>query len=187
MGMISSLAGESHGLAVGRAMVIQPEGTQEPSFMDSSVNDPFDLQRFVSAQSPVIETVKAELSAGFKRSHWMWFVFPQLSGLGKSATSRRYALSGLAEARAYLAHPKLGERLRECTRLVLAIRGRTAQQIFGQVDACKFHSSMTLFSLASPTDPLFAEALARYHGGRLDQETLVRLDGSGEIPERPEA
>lgn len=155
--------------------------------MNTNLNDPFDLQRFVRAQNPVIETVKAELTAGLKRSHWMWFVFPQLAGLGKSATSRRYALSGLSEARAYLAHPVLGERLHEFTRLVLAVRGRTTQEIFGQVDACKFHSSMTLFSLASPTDPLFVEALARYHGGRLDEETMARLDGSWEAPERPKA
>lgn len=149
--------------------------------MDAHENDPFDLQRFVRTQRPVIETVKAELRAGLKRSHWMWFVFPQIEGLGKSTMARRYALSGLAEARAYLAHPELGERLRECTRLVLAVQGRTAPEIFGPVDACKFRSSMTLFSLAAPDEPLFTEALDRYHGGRIDRETLARLEG-GQVP-----
>ena len=111
--------------------------------------DPFNLDRFVQAQDPVLAQVRAELWAGHKRTHWMWFVFPQLAGLGRSDTARYYALASLEEARAYLAHPLLGPRLIECTNLVNAVEGRSAHQIFGSPDDLKFHSSMTLFASRS--------------------------------------
>src|SRR6185436_370850 len=113
-------------------------------------DDPFDLQRFVAAQQPVIDDVLEELASGCKRSHWMWFVFHQIAGLGHSAMAQRYAISSLAEAAAYASHPVLGERLRECTRRVLAVEGRSAREIFGAIDAQKLHSSMTLFAMAQP-------------------------------------
>ena len=138
-------------------------------------NDPYDLLRFVAAQASVMDSVRAELAAGCKRSHWMWFIFPQLAGLGRSATARHYALSGLAEARAYLAHPLLGPRLRECAGLVAATEGRTVQQIFGAPDDLKFHSSMTLFAAAAPGPGVFADCLHRYFGDRTDAATLVLL------------
>ena len=134
----------------------------------------FDLDRFVAAQDPVYARVCAELAAGAKASHWMWFVFPQLRGLGRSATADHFGIAGRAEAEAYLRHPVLGERLRECTRLVLAVRGRNATGIFGTPDDMKFHSSMTLFAEVSD-EPLFAEALARYFGCRRDARTLQML------------
>ena len=134
----------------------------------------FDLDRFVAAQEPVYARVRAELAAGAKTSHWMWFVFPQLRGLGRSATAQHFGIEKRAEAEAYLRHPVLGERLRECTRLVLAVRGRDATGIFGTPDDMKLHSSMTLF--AEVTDePLFAEARERYFGGRRDARTLQLL------------
>ena len=134
----------------------------------------FDLDRFVAAQEPVYARVRAELAAGAKTSHWMWFVFPQLRGLGRSATAQHFGIENRVEAEAYLRHPVLGERLRECTRLVLAVRGRDATGIFGTPDDMKLHSSMTLF--AEVTDePLFAEALERYFGGRRDARTLQLL------------
>ena len=114
------------------------------------MSDPFGLQRFVDAQAPVYEAVRSELKAGRKQSHWMWFVFPQIAGLGTSPTAVRYALSSLDEARAYLAHPVLGERLRECAGLVLGVEGRSALQIFGSIDATKFRSCLTLFEAAAP-------------------------------------
>jgi uncharacterized protein (DUF1810 family) len=132
------------------------------------------LQRFIDAQARVIDRVRAELKAGAKTSHWIWFVFPQVKGLGYSETARRYAISDLADARAYLAHPVLGSRLRECTRLVLALTGKTAHDIFGTPDDLKFRSSMTLFSRASP-ELLFRQALEQYFGGEEDPETLKRL------------
>jgi uncharacterized protein (DUF1810 family) len=128
------------------------------------MDDPFDLQRFVDAQAPVIDRVLAELAAGAKTSHWMWFVFPQLRGLGRSAMSQRYGISSLDEARALLAHPLLGPRLRECTRLVLAVRGRRLEQILPPPDDLKFRSSMALFAQAAPQDPLFEEANSRQFG-----------------------
>lgn len=130
------------------------------------------LQRFVDAQAPVIDTVIAELAAGKKRSHWMWFVFPQLETLGRSSTAKFYGLADLDEARAYLAHPVLGERLRACTRAVLAHRGRSAHAIFGTPDDLKFRSCMTLFGLAAPGEPLFGDALAAFYGGEPDAATL---------------
>lgn len=133
------------------------------------------LERFVAAQDPVWPSVLAELAGGSKRSHWMWFVFPQLAGLGQSAMAVRYALSGLAEARAYRADPLLGARLRQATGLVLGHAGRPAETIFGGIDAVKFRSSMTLFHAADPADPVFAEALAAFFGGVADPRTLALL------------
>ena len=137
--------------------------------------DPFDLRRFLDAQERVIGTVLAELRDGRKRSHWMWFVFPQIAGLGSSATTRRYAIASLDEARAYLAHDTLGARLVACTRLVDAVRGRSIEQILGRPDDLKFRSSMTLFARADPAAAIFRDALVRYHGGAEDPATLERL------------
>ncbi|TCZ65387.1 DUF1810 domain-containing protein [Roseicella aquatilis] len=134
-----------------------------------------DLHRFVEAQAPVMGQVLAELRAGRKRSHWMWFVFPQLRGLGQSAMAQRYGIASLAEARAYLAHPVLGPRLEECTALVLAVQGRSAEAILGGVDAMKFRSCMTLFAAARPGETPFRAALATYHGGVPDPRTLDLL------------
>ncbi len=136
-----------------------------------------DLERFVRAQEPVIGQVRAELEAGRKTSHWMWFVFPQLAGLGASERAQFYALASIDEARAYLAHPELGPRLLECTGLVNgAAAGRTAHQLFGRPDDLKFHSSMTLFALAGPSEPVFEAALQRFFAGRPDKRTLELLD-----------
>lgn len=137
--------------------------------------DPFDLQRFVDAQDPVYARVIAELRAGLKQSHWMWFVFPQIAGLGRSAMAERYAIRSLDEAKAYLARPVLGGRLRECAKLVLAVNGRSVRDIFGAPDDLKFHSSMTLFAHAAPDDPLFSKALEKYFGGKEDAATIERL------------
>lgn len=134
----------------------------------------FDLDRFVAAQDPVFAAVQDELRAGQKRTHWMWFVFPQIEGLGSSPTARRYAIVSLEEARALLAHPILGARLKECTELVLQVDGKTARQIFGQPDDMKFRSSMTLFARAGD-DPVYAEAIRKYFGGEFDPLTLARL------------
>jgi len=137
-------------------------------------SDPYGLQRFVDAQARVHDSVRAELREGCKRSHWMWFVFPQLEGLGGSPMARRYAIRSLAEARAYLAHPVLGARLLECTRLVNALRGRHIEDIFGYPDDLKFRSSMTLFAHAGGGDE-FQDALQRHFGGAADPLTLERL------------
>jgi len=141
----------------------------------SETSDPYDLQRFVDAQSRCYADAVAELRAGAKATHWMWFVFPQLRGLGSSAMSERFGIGSKAEAMAYLEHPILGERLRECVELVLAVNGRTARQIFGTPDDLKLHSSMTLFACAAPTERLFAATIDKYYGGELEQRTLVRL------------
>lgn len=138
-------------------------------------DDPFDLQRFVAAQAPVYERVRAELSHGRKQSHWMWFVFPQIAGLGHSAMAQRYAISSLAEAEAYLRHPVLGARLRECTGLVVAVEGKSAHEILGSPDDMKFHSCMTLFTRAAPHEDLFDAALEKYFDGRDDAQTLARI------------
>lgn len=137
--------------------------------------DPFDLDRFVQAQAPVIDQVRRELAAGQKRSHWMWFVFPQLRGLGHSAMAQRYGIASLAEARAYLAHPVLGPRLRDCAALMNAVPGRSAHDILGSPDDMKFQSSMTLFALAAPAEPAFAAVLDRFYGGTRDARTLAAL------------
>ncbi|WP_256807977.1 MULTISPECIES: DUF1810 domain-containing protein [unclassified Bradyrhizobium] len=138
------------------------------------MTDAFDLKRFVRAQDPVYRDVQGELTRGRKQSHWMWFVFPQLAGLGFSAMSQRYAIASRAEAKAYLAHPVLGPRLIECTRLVLAVEGRTINAILGAPDDAKFRSSMTLFGAVSD-QPVFDEALARCFSGEPDQATLDLL------------
>ncbi len=137
--------------------------------------DPHELARFVDAQQGVQEAALAELRAGRKRGHWMWFVFPQLVGLGQSEMSRRYAIRSLEEARAYLAHPVLGPRLRECVAAVLAAEGRTAEEIFGYPDVLKFRSSLTLFARAAPGEAVFRDALAKYYPAGPDRETLRLL------------
>jgi uncharacterized protein (DUF1810 family) len=137
----------------------------------------FDLGRFVAAQGPVILQVLRELRAGKKSSHWMWFVFPQLAGLGHSPMAQRYAIVSLDEARAYLAHSLLGPRLLECTRLVSAVNGRSINEILGSPDDLKFRSSMTLFARAAPDEPAFREALSRYFGGAEDPRTIDLLGG----------
>jgi uncharacterized protein (DUF1810 family) len=135
----------------------------------------FDLDRFVAAQAEIYGQVLAELRAGRKQSHWMWFVFPQIAGLGRSATATHYAITSLDEARAYFEHPALGARLRECTALVLDVDTRSAHDIFGSPDDRKFHSSMTLFAQAAPSEPLFDRALEKYFDGRPDTATLALL------------
>jgi uncharacterized protein (DUF1810 family) len=137
-------------------------------------NGPYDLQRFVDAQNPVIDQVRAELSAGQKRTHWVWFIFPQIRGLGSSLMARRYAILSPKEAAAYLRHPVLGPRLRECTELVMRVEGRSAAEIFGYPDDLKFRSSMTLFAQVAD-DRLFAEAIAKFYPAGPDPATLVRL------------
>jgi uncharacterized protein (DUF1810 family) len=139
------------------------------------MDDPFNLQRFVDAQDGVFDRVCSELRAGRKRSHWMWYIFPQISGLGSSATAQKFAISSMAEAKAYLAHPLLGPRLRGCTELVNAIEGRSIDDVFGYPDHLKFHSSMTLFARAAPLDPVFQAALQKFFGGQEDPATLGRL------------
>ena len=139
------------------------------------MTDLFDLERFVRAQDPVFRDVQGELARGRKQTHWMWFVFPQIAGLGFSAMSQRYAIGSRAEARAYLAHPVLGPRLVECTTLVLAVEGRTINAILGAPDDAKFRSSMTLFGAVSD-EPVFDQALARYFAGERDSATLEMLD-----------
>jgi uncharacterized protein (DUF1810 family) len=138
-------------------------------------NDPFDLNRFVTAQAQVYGNVVAELRGGRKRSHWMWFVFPQLRGLGGSPTAVRYGISSLQEARAYLSHELLGPRLRECTQLVNQVQGRSAEEIFGSPDDLKLRSSMTLFALAAQDAQDFSALLDRYYGGQQDPLTLAQL------------
>ena len=138
------------------------------------MTDPFDLERFLRAQEPVFRAVLGELAQGRKRTHWMWFVFPQIAGLGFSAMSQRYAIGSRAEAAAYLSHPVLGPRLIDCTRLVLAVQGRTINAILGAPDDAKFRSSMTLFGAVSD-EPIFGEALAKYFEGEHDGTTLEIL------------
>jgi uncharacterized protein (DUF1810 family) len=140
------------------------------------MTDPYDLQRFVDAQNPVYDKVCSELRDGGKRSHWIWFVFPQIEGLGSSQSARKFAISSLAEAAAYLAHPILGARLAECTRLVNRVEGRAIGQIFGYPDDLKFQSSMTLFARATPDNQVFVDALQKYFKGEFDPATLARLE-----------
>ncbi|KIF83148.1 DUF1810 domain-containing protein [Noviherbaspirillum autotrophicum] len=139
------------------------------------MHDQYHLQRFVDAQQPVYATVCAELRAGRKRSHWMWFIFPQIAGLGHSAMAQRFALSSLEEARAYLAHPLLGARLRECSGIVASLEERSAEDIFGYPDDLKFRSSMTLFAQADDGASVFDACLRKYFGGEPDRATLDRL------------
>ena len=135
----------------------------------------FDLQRFVDAQSETFERARAELLAGRKTSHWMWFIFPQIEGLGQSAMARRYAISSLDEARAYIEHPILGRRLVECTRILNGLEGKSARDVFGYPDDLKLRSSLTLFAQAAPQEPAFEQALAKYYDGVQDPMTLERL------------
>jgi uncharacterized protein (DUF1810 family) len=140
--------------------------------------DPFDLERFVRAQDPMMPDVLRELGDGRKRSHWMWFVFPQLRDLGRSPTALRYGIASLGEAQAYLAHPVLGARLIQCTELMTVRQDRSAHDIFGSPDDLKFRSSMSLFASAQPQDGVFVEALRRYFGGLADPRTVELLSGS---------
>ena len=142
--------------------------------MMRSGDDPYHLQRFIEAQDPIYDRVVAELASGRKNSHWMWFVFPQIAGLGMSPTAMRYAISSLDEAKAYLAHPVLGARLRDCVNLVNRIEGRSIEEIFGSPDNKKFRSSMTLFARAAD-DGLFEQALMKYFDGAQDPLTIERL------------
>ena len=138
-------------------------------------NDPFDLQRFVDAQDRIYDTVVDELTAARKRSHWMWFIFPQLRGLGSSPTAVRFAISSADEARAYLAHELLGPRLRECARMVARIDGRSAEDIYGWPDDMKLRSSMTLFARAADDNADFVAVLDKFYGGEEDPATLALL------------
>jgi uncharacterized protein (DUF1810 family) len=137
--------------------------------------DEFNLNRFVDAQASVYEGVLAELRQGCKTGHWMWFIFPQLKGLGFSSTAQYYGIGSLAEAESYLAHPQLGQRLLECTRLVNSIEGRSLREIFGTPDDLKFRSSMTLFAHATSQNAIFLEALNKFCGGNFDPATLDRV------------
>ena len=130
------------------------------------------LERFIDAQTAVYDQIRSELSAGFKTSHWLWFIFPQLRGLGRSGMAQLYGIADLSEARAFLDHPVLGPRLIECARLVLAVRGRTVHQIFGSPDDLKLRSCMTLFEQVAPEESVFGDLLERYYGGVRDQATL---------------
>jgi uncharacterized protein (DUF1810 family) len=146
-----------------------------PPSGERDMEDPYRLQRFLDAQAPVYSAVCAELRAGRKRSHWMWFIFPQIAGLGVSQTARLYAISSLDEAAAYLAHPVLGSRLRECSQLVAAIAGRSIEDIFGHPDDLKFRSSMTLFARATADNAIFTACLQKYFDGHPDRATLALL------------
>jgi uncharacterized protein (DUF1810 family) len=137
--------------------------------------DRYDLQRFVDAQASVIERAEAELKGGQKRSHWMWFIFPQIRGLGNSPLAVKFAISSMEEAQAYLAHPVLGARLRECSRIVTDVHGRSVGEIFGYPDDLKFHSSMTLFAQAAKEERVFLDAIEKYFGGEMDRGTMERL------------
>jgi uncharacterized protein (DUF1810 family) len=139
------------------------------------VTDPFDLQRFVAAQDQTYAQALAELRAGEKRTHWMWFVFPQIAGLGRSGMAQRFAISGIQEARAYLSHPTLGRRLVESARALTGLDTDDADRVFGPVDAQKLRSSMTLFAHAAPDEPVFREVLDHYFGGTEDEATTSRL------------
>jgi uncharacterized protein (DUF1810 family) len=140
------------------------------------VDDPYNLERFVTAQDGgTYDQATTELREGQKVSHWMWFIFPQIAGLGLSPTSRTYAISSLDEAKAYLSHPVLGPRLVECAGIVARLTGRTAEEIFGVIDAQKLRSSMTLFCRAAPDEPSFTQVLDIYFDGQQDQATVNRL------------
>jgi uncharacterized protein (DUF1810 family) len=141
----------------------------------TGADDPHDLRRFVVAQDPEFEQVCAELRAGHKRSHWIWFIFPQMKGLGHSETANYYGIASREEAQAYLAHPVLGPRLKKCTLLVNAIEGRSIDQIFGYPDNLKFRSSMTLFASTAAENQIFRDALQKYFEGKPDQRTLDLL------------
>jgi uncharacterized protein (DUF1810 family) len=145
---------------------------------NATKSDPFDLQRFVSAQAANFGDALAELKAGRKRTHWMWYVFPQIAGLGTSAMAQRYAIGSTEEAQAYLAHPVLGPRLRQATEAILAVPQGTARDILGEPDDVKLRSSMTLFACVSPRGSVFQRTLDRYFSGEPDPATLLRI-GAG--------
>jgi uncharacterized protein (DUF1810 family) len=146
---------------------------------ESTEGDPYDLERFVQAQARNYDQALGEIRRGRKQSHWMWYVFPQLAGLGLSATARRYAIASLDEAKAYLCHPLLGPRLLECAQALLALERRSAHEIFGWPDELKLRSSATLFALAAPPGSVFAQVLDAYFDGERDAKTL-RLLGLSE-------
>jgi uncharacterized protein (DUF1810 family) len=139
------------------------------------MNDPFDLNRFVRAQGADYERAVAEIRSGRKRSHWMWYIFPQVAGLGQSPTSQRYAIGSLEEARAYLAHPILGPRLIACAEAAMSVNGRSAREIFGSPDDMKLKSSATLFALASSHESVFGQVIKKYFSGSRDEKTLQLL------------
>jgi len=139
------------------------------------MNTEFNLERFVQAQAPLYATVVKELKAGRKASHWMWFIFPQIAGLGSSVTAREFAIVSADEAAAYLAHPLLGKRLRECSALVLAIDGKQADEIFAPPDHLKFHSSMTLFAEVAPDEAVFQDCINKFFDGEPDAATVDAL------------
>ncbi|HZT43561.1 MAG TPA: DUF1810 domain-containing protein [Chthonomonadaceae bacterium] len=139
------------------------------------MDDPYNLQRFVDAQDLVYDEVLSELRAGYKSGHWMWFIFPQIRGLGRSALAEKFAINSKEEAQAYLQHPILGRRLRECTRVLTLLKGRSAAEIFGYPDVLKFKSSMTLFYCVTSENQEFKDALHIYFGNELDQRTIERL------------
>jgi uncharacterized protein (DUF1810 family) len=145
--------------------------------MEASMNDRYDLDRFVEIQAEVYTEVLRELRAGQKTGHWMWFIFPQIAGLGRSPMAERFAISSLEEARAYLDHPVLGKRLRECTQAVMDVEGKTAHAIFGFPDEMKFRSCMTLFARAATDDEIFGEVLEKYFSGESDRLTVEKLKG----------
>lgn len=146
-----------------------------PDIATSPTGDPHDLERFVEAQQGVYEKALAEITRGDKRSHWMWFIFPQLQGLGRSSTAQFYAIKNLKEAQAYLDHPILGPRLLQCAEAALQVEGRTAKQIFGSIDAMKLRSCATLFAQVAPEGSVFQRLLAKYYDGQSDIATLRLL------------
>jgi len=139
------------------------------------VNDPYNLERFVRAQAGIYDRALTELGAGQKRSHWIWFIFPQIAGLGRSPTAQHYAIRSLEEAQAYLAHPILGARLHECIKALQLLPPTSAETVFGPLDAMKFRSSLTLFAEADPGDAIVAAALDHWFGGQKDEATLELL------------
>jgi uncharacterized protein (DUF1810 family) len=141
----------------------------------SATDDPYNLRRFLDAQRDVYEQAERELRVGRKESHWMWFIFPQIKGLGRSAMAQKYAISSVAEAKAYLDHPLLGPRLRACTQLVTNVTGLSIEEIFGYPDFRKFQSSMTLFEQATDDNQVFKDALQKYYRAEHDRQTIVRL------------
>jgi len=156
-----------------------------PSDAGRSAGDPYDLRRFVDAQADAFERALAELQRGQKRTHWMWYIFPQLDGLGFSATAKHYAITSIAEATAYLAHPLLGPRLQQCAETVLRIEGRSATAIFGSPDDWKLRSCATLFALVSPPGSVFDRLLDTYYRGERDAKTLQLLGVAGAGGQRP--
>jgi uncharacterized protein (DUF1810 family) len=143
---------------------------------DGRSNDPHDLERFIEVQSRVMEQVRSELRQGIKRGHWMWFIFPQIRGLGSSPTAVHFAIASREEAAAYLKHPILGPRLVECTQLAMDVKGRTSEQIFSEIDSMKFRSCMTLFAQVTLKEPIFEQALQKYFDGEPDELTLEILE-----------